>query len=249
MKNTKNTLLALGIAGVLATGVGLVGAQATEDASATPTATVQQEVQQRGFGHGHGFGRGHGRDGFGGPGLGGRLALGTTVEYTFYDGDPEAGGSVTETLTFTYGEESESAFAETLAEARADAAFVVVETSEQTRTVDVSSVDTNNRRGRGLGLLERRLNDGSTVTATFYDGDPEADGSVLETFSFTHGEDSAAGFAADVEAALEDASFVTVTTSPQERTVDLSQQSRRDDGFNRRGPGRDGFGSGRGNSG
>ena len=234
MKNTKNTLLALGIAGVLATGVGLVGAQATEDASATPTA-VQQEVQQRGF---LGFGRGRGRGGGGAPGLGGRLALGTPVAYSFYDGDPEADGSVTETLTFTYGEDSEVAFSETLAEARENAEYVVVQTGEQTRTLDLSDFDTDDFRGRGLGFLGRNLNEGSTVTATFYDGDPEAGGQTLETLSFTYGEDSAAGFAADVEAALEDATFVTVTTSPQERTVDLSAQAERGDRFGGRGPGR-----------
>ena len=245
MKNRNKGLIALSLAGVLAAGVGFVGAQTDTDTDTGTTPSVTEvEPQGRGVG-----GRGHGL-GFGGRGLGGHLALGTTVTYTFYDGDPAAGGGVTDTLSLTYGEDSESAFAETLQEARADAAFVVVQTSEQTRTVDLSDLDTTNLRGKGLGFLERGLNDGSTVTATFYDGDPEADGSVLETLSFTDGQDSAAGFAAEVEAALEDASFVTVTTSPQERTIDLSQQSDgRGDGFNRRGPGRGGFGPGRGNSG
>ena len=235
MKNSKNILLALSLAGVLTAGVGLVGAQASTDATpdSADASSAVSEVQARGHG---GFGRG-----FGGRGFGGRLALGTDVTYTFYDGDPEAGGTVTDTLSLTYGEDSEVAFAEELATAREGASFAVIQTGEQTRTLELSTSDEeNDRRGRGLGFIGRGLNDGSTVTATFYDGDPEADGQTLETLSFTYGEDSAAGFAAEVEAATEEAAFVTVTTSPQERTVDLSAQ--RGDG-ERRGPGRGGFGS------
>ena len=237
MKNSKNTLLALGLAGVLTAGVGLVGAQASTD---TTPDTVGASATVTELAHRHGdFGRG-----VDGRGFRGRLALGTDVTYTFYDGDPEAEGTVTDTLNFAYGEDSEVAFAEELAAARESASFAVIQTGEQTRTLELSTSDeANNRRGKGLGFIGRGLNDGSTVTATFFDGDPEGEGQELETLSFTYGEDSAAGFAAEVEAA-EDAAFVTVTTSPQERTVDLSAQAQRGDG-ERRGSGRGGFGSNR----
>ena len=243
MKKGKNTLLALGLAGVLTAGVGFVGAQASTDTTPDNADASTAVTEVRGHRHG-GFGRG-----FGGRGFGGRLALGTDVTYTFYDGDPEAGGTVTDTLDFTYGEDSEVAFAEALATARENAAFAVIQTSEQTRTLELNTDDTdgdNNRRGNSLRSLGRGLNDDSTLTVTFYDGDPEAGGQVTETLSFTYGESSEAGFAAEVEAASEDAAFVTVTTSPQERTVDLSQQpSEQNGGFDRRGSGRGGSGGGR----
>ncbi len=187
-----------------------------------------------GFGPGFGFGRGFPLRG---------LSLGTTATLTFYDGDPEVGSAVLNTLTFTYGEDSEVAFAEQFEEARANAAYLKVDLSEQTRTVDLSEFAADQRgnlRPRELGRMNA-LNDGSTVTAAFYDTDPATAGATAtETLTFTYGTSSAAGFADDFANAAETAQFVTITTSPQSYTVNLAEV-RNGPGFrDRRGP--DGFG-------
>jgi hypothetical protein len=195
----------------------------------------------RGPGGGHHDGpgehRGPGMDGPGGQGRGfgvglpfGRgLELGTSLTVTFYDGDPANSGTVLSTLNFTYGEDSEVAFQTQFEEARVNAAYIKVDTSEQTRTVDLSKFDANQRqelKPRELFRLHDSrpgaLNDGSTLTATFYDGDPEAGGTVTETLTFTYGTSSEAGFANDFATASETAAFVTITTSPQTQTVDLA---------------------------
>ncbi len=241
---TKERLAALGLTGALLGGGALVFAQ-TQTTSTTPAQTTPAQttngLKDGRFADGHGFGRGFHGIGFG------RLALGTTVEVGFYDGDPAAGGTVTDTLNFTYGEDSEAAFAQSLDAARQGATYMTVNIGEQTRTVDLSTV-TLPVDGRGLlpRELARGLGDGSTVTTTFYDGDPEVGGQTTDTLAFTYGQDSEAGFADDFATAAETAAFVTVTTSPQSYTVDLTQvQARGQDGF---GLG-DGFGRGFGGRG
>ena len=243
-RRTKSTILALTASGLLIGG-SLVGAQVTGGAGTggvqsdgVQSDSLQDNTLETPF-----LGRGH--HGFGGFGLRGlpfgRLALGTTVEVSFYDGLPTE-GNVTDTLDFTYGEDSEVAFAEAFANAQQNAEYVMVEVGEQTRTVNLSEV-TIPADGRGLlprELAGRGLEEGGTVTATFYDGDPEAGGSVVETLAFTYFEDSAAGFAESFAAAAEEAAFVEVTTEPQTYTVDLSEVSERafdgdGRGFERRG--------------
>lgn len=99
-------------------------------------------------------------------------------------------------------------------------------------------------------LLQRPLDMGSTLTVTFYDGDPEAGGSELSTTEFVYGEDSEAAFAEQVETAAADAAYITVTTSPQTETYNLTElNAKGPDGFGMpfggRGPGgfgQDGFG-------
>ena len=238
----KRTILTLTVSGLLIGG-SLVGAQTTGGAESGGVQSDGEQSDTTPF-----LGRGHrGSDGVGGFGVRGlpfgRLALGTTVEVAFYDGDPAAGGNVTNTLDFTYGEDSEVAFAQTFAEAREEAGYVTVNVGEQTRTVDLPEV-TIPDNDRGLLPRElasgRGLEEGSTVTATFYDGDPEAGGAVLETLAFTYFEDSAAGFAESFTEAAEEAVFVTVTTEPQTYTVNLAEVSDRafdgdGRGFGRRG--------------
>jgi hypothetical protein len=206
-------------------------------------APAQEDVQEvqgefRGGPRGHGgFGRGIGF-------LSRGLELGTTATITFYDGDPEAGGTVLNTLTLNYGEDSEVAFAEEFETARADAAYMTVDLSEQTRTVDLSSFADDERgdlRPRELGR-PGGLTDGGTITAAFYDTDPETAGATAtETLTFTYGTSSEAGFANDFGNAAETASFVVVTTSPQSYTVNLAEVQ---DFEGRRGPG--GFGPSQG---
>jgi hypothetical protein len=227
----RNVSLVLATAGTLLVAP-FIAAQETAPTQDTTPASVQDT-------------RGLGRHGHGGPGFGlGRgfplrgLSLGTTATLTFYDGDPAAGGAVVETLTFTYGEDSEAAFAETFQTARANAAYLQVALSEQTRTVDLSEVATNERgdlRPRELGRMNN-LNDGSTITAAFYNTDPAvASTTATQTLTFTYGVSSAAGFADDFSSSAEGAQFVTITTSPQTYTVNLADVGRGD--RDQRGPG------------
>lgn len=220
-----------------------------QDAGTTQEGTQVQEVQDgpRGGPHGHGGFGGFGEmRGMGFPLRG--LSLGTTATITFYDGDPEAGGTVLNTLTLNYGEDSEAAFAEQFEEARANAAYIKVDLSEQTRTVDLSTVADDERgdlRPREIGRFGA-LNDGSTLTAAFYDTDPETAGAVAtETLTFTYGTSSEAGFADDFATAAETAQFVVITTSPQSYTVNLAEVQ---DFQGRRGPG-EGFGAEQGGPG
>ena len=232
-KKLKQTVMALTVTGLLVGG-GVVGAQTGGAASGAQSSSVSEDAPNtnRTFAN-----RGQrGQRGFGefGSGLRGlfleRLALGTTVEVTLYDGNPEENGNLLETLNFTYGEDSEAAFAEQLAEARQNAQYIQVEVGEQTRALNLSQVE-DFVEGRGLLPRElafrRGLEDGDTVTATFFDGDPEAGGSEQQALTFTYGQDSAAGFADSFTDAAQDASFVTVTASPQSYTVDLSARAER----------------------
>lgn len=203
------------------------------------SSSPEQSVQDVRGGH-----RGGGRGGFGERGglpLRG-LELGTTATVTLYDGDPEAGGTVLDTLTFTAGEDSEAAFAEQFEAARATAAYMKVDVGEQERTIDLSEVDAGGRGGlRMLG----RLSEGSTVTAAFYTTDPATAGATpTQTLSFTQGTSSEAGFADEFATASESASFVVITTSPQSYTVNLADVQDGPGSGDHRGPG--GFGFGRG---
>jgi hypothetical protein len=152
------------------------------------------------------------------------LELGTSLTLTFYDGDPENDATVLTTLNFTYGEDSEVAFLRQLEEAKANAAYLKIDTSEQTRTVDLADFDESQRqslRPRELAMMGS-LNDAMTLTTTFYDGDPEAGGNVLTTLTFTYGSSSEAGFADEFANAATTAAFVTVTTSSQTQTINLA---------------------------
>ena len=263
MKLNSKHLLALGISGVLV--AGLVGAQtSTTPTPTTPDQTQTAEPNQNpgmGFGkggrggreggHGHhgGFGDQGGfgdRGGMGGFGFRG-LALDTKMTFNFYDADPASGATALQTLEFTYGVDSEAAFAEQFQTAREAATFMKVDISEQTRTVDLSIFDATQRQGLMPLELARpgALNDGSNVTATFYNADPENGGTVLETLTFTQGTSSEAGFADDFSTAVQSAAFVKITTSPQSKTVDLTAMPQRGQGF---GPGghQHGFGHGQG---
>jgi hypothetical protein len=248
MKQTlKKQILAVALSGAML-GTGVL-AQDTQTPNQQDTPTQGQDNGTQGPGGHHGGFGGH-HDGPGGQGMGehggsgmgamgghgmggmpfGRVALGTKLSFTFYDGDPTNGGKELSTLEFTNGTDSESAFAEKVQTAKADAAYMVVNTSEQTRTLELNQADSD---GRGPRLPLGHLNDGSTLTATFYNGDPANGGTVVETLSFTQGTSSESGFANDFAKAAATATFVAVTTSPQTQTIDLSAS-----GFERFGPDR-----------
>ncbi|UCH24472.1 MAG: hypothetical protein JSV66_10990 [Trueperaceae bacterium] len=250
--NIKRGLIVL-VAGGLLIGT-VAGAQGFGNQLRSPQgAGVKGEVlAHRGPGFGPGAGgrfqgnAGPGRRGFAGPGP--HFALGSTLEVVFYDGDPEEGANVLETLTLTVGEDSESAFAQAMREARFGAAFLQMNISEQTRTIDLSAVQPGVGRNRTVGLghsvLGRNLNEGSSVEVTFYDADPESGAaSALESLNFTLGQDSAIGFMNDVRDAASEAAYAVVITSPQTHTVDLTARQQGSFG-NRRGDFGRGFGGG-----
>lgn len=234
----KKEMIVLTATGLLIGSLGFVGAQSTQSGGAdTQTQSqTQSETQDssqiqnlRGFKHGFGDGDDFGR-GFGGLPFGRHLALGTTVTLEFYTADPAGDEASTpeQTLTFTYGEDSEAAFAQSFAEARANASYMTVEVGEQTQTLELPASNSDSEagfRGRGFygALPLRGLGEGSSVTATFYNGDPAGDAQTLQTLNFSYGQDSEAGFANDFASAAQNAAYVTVTTSPQTYTVDLSE--------------------------
>ena len=241
----KKEIIVLTATGLLIGSLGFVGAQGTQtqgtqsggaDTQTQSETQIQDSSQTqnlRGFKHGFGDGDDFGR-GFRGLPFGRHLALGTTVKLEFYTSDPSTDGASTpeQTLSFTYGEDSEAAFAQSFAEARANANYMVVSVGEQTQTLQLPSTDSASAeggydgfRGRGLrgALPLRGLDEGSSVTATFFDGDPSGNAQTLQTLNFTYGEDSEAGFAEDFAAAAENAAYVTLKTSPQTTTVNLSE--------------------------
>lgn len=247
MTLTRTKLLTLALSGVLV--ASLVGAQT----GTTPTQSTPDQSQSAGMGFGKGGRDGrHGGQGFQGGGFGMQgfgdrggmggfgfrgLALNTKMTFNFYDADPATGATATETLEFTYGVDSEAVFEETFQTARANATFMTLDISEQMRTVDLSTFEATQRQGLMPRELARpgALNEGSTITATFYDADPASDGAVLETLTFTQGVSSAAGFANDFSTAAQSAAFVTISTSPQSRTIDLTTMPQRGQGLGQQG--------------
>ena len=157
------------------------------------------------------------------------LPIGTAVEAAFFDADPASGAAPVTMLAITVGVDSEAVFGEAFAEARAAAAewetaYLVVATSEIRRTIDLPDGDDATlprRTVSGLRLLPAGLDDGDTVTVELFDGDPDEGGDLLDTLAFTYGVDSAIGFRATVEEALERAVVAVVTRSPRSVTVDL----------------------------
>jgi hypothetical protein len=174
-----------------------------------------------------------------------RLPIGTTLEVAFHDADPASGAEPVTTLAITVGVDSEAAFGEAFAEARAaaaewEAAYLVVTTSEIRRTIDLPEADDAagppRRAGAAIALrvLPAGLEEGDTVTVEFYDADPADGGNPLETLSFVHGVDSAIGFHAAVEEVLEGAAVAVVTSSPRSMTVDLQAVDERAHAFGER---------------
>ena len=157
------------------------------------------------------------------------LPVGSTVEVRLYDQEPADGVAARATFSLNVGVDSEAAFAEAVAEARAaaaewDAAYLVVTVSEVSRTIALSTDDAAAPRGArtlALRLPLVGMQAGDTVTVTLYDGDPADGGAPLETLSFAYGVDSAIGFRAALDAALDTATHARVTTSPRTATFEL----------------------------
>jgi len=192
---------------------------------------------------------------YGGPapvGLGGggalpqlaRLPIGTTLEVAFHDADPASGAEAVTTLAITVGVDSEAAFGEAFAEARAvatewETAYLTVATGEIRRTIDLpdtEAADLPRHAGDALALrlFPAGLDDDDTVTVELYDADPADGGNLLESLTFVHGVDSAIGFRADVVEALEGAVVAVVTSSPRSMTLDLEAVDERAHAFDER---------------
>jgi hypothetical protein len=177
--------------------------------------------ENMGFG-GMGFGGmrfGHAGAGAGTSGMLQRLPLGTEVSVALYGADPVEGGEATATLAATVGETSEAAFAQELASAAEDAAFLVVEIGPRVRRVDLSDATARAPLGM-LGRMGGPLEFGDTIEVALYAAADDATPST--TLAFTYGEDSEAAFRAELAEAAADAAVAEVTLPAQTRTLDLS---------------------------
>jgi hypothetical protein len=225
------------LAAILTSGL-LLAATATAQGRMTDGAHMRADAPRPG--PQGAFGPLDARLGHGGPllgtVLGPRLALGTTVTVEAYDAEPGEGVEPTQTLTLTVGEDSEIAFADALTAARQEAAYLRIETGEQTRTIDLPDPTVGDdvaalgaRRGDRRGIVPplNGLLAGDVVTAAFFDGDPAEGATELARLTFTFGESSAIGFRHDFAEAAADADFVVVTTPPTERVVDLTARPAR----------------------
>lgn len=224
--NLKKGLLALSVSSLLAAGVATVSAQQGQQDN-----PAVEQVQRRGGPDFRQRGGGFGLDGGkrGGGLLGGRMVDGSTITATFYDGNPADGATELSSQTLNVGVDSERSFAQNIREAMQEAAFVTINTSAQSRTIELPTTDTEaetpqtgaERGFRGAPI--RGLNEGSSLEAIFYDGNPEDGAAILNSLTFTAGIDSELAFNNAFQEAATDAAFITLNTSPQERTIDLSQ--------------------------
>jgi hypothetical protein len=244
----KKGIIVATTSGLLLSGLALVGAQQNTPNTTTPNVMQAQNRMPGGRGDHMRGGPGDFMPGL--PGLGGRmLSEGSTLNVSFYDADPSQGGTELNNYTLNVGTDSEMSFAQNVRDAMQTAAFAVVKVSAQSRTLELANTDTNEGFGfRGVPL--RGLSEGSTLEALFYETNP-ADGAIATTtLNFTAGVDSELAFEKAFQDAASSASFVTLNTSAQERTLDLSQiRDRfegtfegRGDGFGPGGFGHDGFG-------
>lgn len=67
------------------------------------------------------------------------LDAGSTVQVSFYNGDPAQGGAVISSLSFTQGQSSESAFMESVQTALETASFAQINTGQQTNSMDLAA--------------------------------------------------------------------------------------------------------------
>ncbi len=150
------------------------------------------------------------------------IILGTTMQATFYDGNPAEGANALAIVNYIMGQEEEKDVIYLVGkeEGFKAAVFIEVNVGEQSIVYDLANLDKSFRLG--LPFLE-----GSSTTATFYDGDPESGGTVLESLSYTAGAKTAVDTQKDYliafKAAAENASFVTINTESQSYTKPLNK--------------------------
>ncbi len=237
-KNLKNGLLAIAGSGLVIASLATVSAQ-QNNINTNEIQTIQSKMRHGDSGK---SGQGKFMGGMsqrGGLGMLGDITEGSTISATFYDGNPAEGAAELSSYTLNVGIDSESSFAQNIQEAMQTAAFAVINTSAQSRTIELNSDDTQTRAFKRLPM--RGLTEGSTLEISFYDGNPEEAATVLGSLSFTAGVDSELAFSNAVEDASANAAYAVITTSAQERSIDLSvmqerMQERGGEGFRHFGP-------------
>lgn len=253
-KQFKKGIILATTSGLLLSGLALVTAQQN---NSDTTANVIQAQHRGGPGGFHMQGnRGDFMPGI--PGLrGNMLSEGSTVLVSFYDADPAQGGNELSSHRLNVGTDSELSFAQDVRDAMQTAAYAVVNVSAQSRTLELAEQDTGGKFGfRALGL--RSLTEGSSLEAIFYDGNPEQGAAITTTLNFTAGTDSELAFENAFSEATSSANYVSINTSAQERSIDLTQVRAQFNGtfegrmngfgpgnFGRNGFGQDGFGPGK----
>lgn len=234
-KNLKKGLLAIAGSGLVIAGLASVNAQ-QNSLNTNDVQTIQGKMRHGKSGQ---FGQSRLLSGLGLRGGLGNMTEGSTITTTFYDGDPATGATELSSYTLNVGIDSESSFAQNIQEAMQTAAFAVINTSAQSRTIELTSDNDQTRAFKRLPI--RGLTEGSSLEISFYDANPEEAATVLSSLSFTAGVDSELAFRNAVEEASATATYAVITTSAQERSIDLSamqerMQERGSEGFRRFGP-------------
>ena len=148
------------------------------------------------------------------------LPLGTVVRVEVFDADPAEGAVPTAELTATVGETSEVAFASELGAASADASYLRISVSEQTRRVVLGGTGALPAGARMAAMPLHGLELGQAIEIAVYAAETDAEPST--TLRFTYGEDSEAAFRSRLTEALDGAAVAEVTLPAHERIVDLT---------------------------
>ncbi len=237
------------VVGITIVGIGLVGAQGGPFGHKGQGPFTKHEF--------HRFGPSMNRFHFGparakihGMFLHHHLKEGTSVEIAFYDGDPAEDASVVNTLTFLAGEDSARKTMKEFRETAKDAEFVEITVSAQSRTINLTerresesdrgsefkdgdySKQRAGKPGNRMDFLLYSINEGSTLEAIFYDGNPEEGAGELSKLSFVAGEDSELAFKNAFAEAAKDSAYLVLNTSPQTHTINLAARKEKFEQFN-----------------
>ena len=188
----------------------------------------------RGMMQGMGRGMGHGmmRQGRGmSPMMGGRgmLSEGSSVEVNVYDGNPEEGGALIHSMSHVVGEEHDMADMPDMdmPQLMMEAGYIEINISEQVKTLALSEAPKGALKRLGRAISQD-LNDDSSVSVSFYDGDPAEEGaSETSNFSLVIGVDSERAFMNAITEAAEEAAYAVVTISPQTQSIDVAAMKER----------------------
>ena len=183
------------------------------------------------------------------------LKEGTSFEITFYDGDPAEDANVINTLTFLAGEDSARKTMKEFRETAKDSEFVEITMSAQSHTINLTEKRERAGSDRGpkfesegyskqhagkprnhIDFLLYSINEGSTLEAIFYDGNPEEGAGELSKLSFVAGEDSELAFKNAFTEAAKDSAYLVLNTSPQTHTINIAARKEKFEQFRQNGP-------------
>lgn len=189
--------------------------------------------------------------------LGRHITEGTSLKASFYNGDPTENAQVINTLDFVAGKDSARKAIKEFRAAAKNAEFVEITVSAQNHTIDLTKAakkaeDNNGKRnmfaesnfnskhfgkqGQRINFLLYHINEGSTLEAIFYDGNPQENASELSKLSFIAGEDSELAFKNAFSEARKDAAYLNLNISPQTHTINLAAKREKMAAFDQRGP-------------